>query len=62
MDLVHSQGLEKLTKKFAMKNNSRIITTEKDFLRINSGLRVDIDYIEMDLIISNENKFLKLIS
>ena len=49
-------------KRFAIKNNSEIITTEKDFLRINKELRSNIDYIEMDLIISNENKFLELIS
>ena len=49
-------------KRFAIKNNSEIITTEKDFLRINKELRKDINYIEMDLIISNENKLLELIS
>ena len=49
-------------KRFALKNNSEIITTEKDFLRINKELRKDINYIEMDLIINNENKLLELIS
>ena len=49
-------------KRFAIKNNSEIITTEKDFLRINRELRKNISYIEMDLIISNENKLLELIS
>ncbi len=49
-------------KRFALKNNSEIITTEKDFLRINKELRKDISYIEMDLIINNENKLLELIS
>ena len=49
-------------KRFALKNNSKIITTEKDFLRINKGLRSNINYIEMDLIISNEIKLLELIT
>ncbi len=49
-------------KNFAKKNNSKIITTEKDFHRINRELRDDVNYIEMDLIISNESKLLNLIS
>ena len=48
-------------KKYAIKNNSKIITTEKDYLRINKELRNEISYIEMDLEIINENKFLDLI-
>ncbi len=48
-------------KRFASKNNSKIITTEKDYLRINKELRSDINYIEMDLEINDENKFLNLI-
>ena len=49
-------------KKYANKNNSKIITTEKDYLRIDKELRNDISYIEMDLEIIDENKFLQLIS
>ena len=49
-------------KKYANKNNSKIITTEKDYLRIDKQLRNDISYIEMDLEIIDENKFLQLIS
>ena len=48
-------------KKYAIKNNSKIITTEKDYLRINKELRNEISYIAMDLEIINENKFLDLI-
>lgn len=48
-------------KRYAIKNNSKIITTEKDYLRINKELRNEISYIEMDLEIINENKFLDLI-
>ena len=46
-------------KKYANKNNSKIITTEKDYLRIDKQLRNDISYIEMDLEIVDENKFLQ---
>ena len=48
-------------KRYAIKNNSKIITTEKDYLRINKELRNEISYIAMDLEIINENKFLDLI-
>ena len=49
-------------KKFALKSNSKIITTEKDYLRIDRELRDDINYFETDLIINNEEKLLDLIS
>ena len=48
-------------KRFANKNGLKIITTEKDYLRINKKLRNDINYLEMDLEINNESKFLSLI-
>ena len=49
-------------KKYANKNNLKIITTEKDYLRINKEFRQDLGYIEMDLEIVNEKQFLDLIS
>ena len=49
-------------KRFAVKNNLKIITTEKDYFRINKELRQDLDYIEMDLEIVNEKQFLDLLS
>ena len=49
-------------KKFATKNNSKIVTTEKDYLRINKELRNNIDYIKIDLEINNKSAFLDLIS
>ena len=49
-------------KKYARKNNLKIITTEKDYLRINKELRQDLSYIEIDLEILNEKQFLDLLS
>ena len=49
-------------KRFAVKNNLKIVTTEKDYFRINKELRQDLDYIEMDLEIVNEKQFLDLLS
>ena len=48
-------------KKFAKDNNLEIITTEKDYFRIKEELRSGINFIEIDLEISNENELLKLI-
>lgn len=48
-------------KNFATKNKLKILTTEKDYLRINKELRDDIHFIEMDLRINNANKFFDLI-
>ena len=48
-------------KKFAKDNNLEIITTEKDYFRIKEELRGGINFIEIDLEISNESKLLNLI-
>ncbi len=48
-------------RKFADANNSKIITTEKDYLRIKEELRNNIGYIKMDLDISNKKTLLNLI-
>ena len=44
-------------KKFADKNKAKIITTEKDYLRIKKEFRNDIRFIEMELEIHNETEF-----
>ena len=49
-------------KKFAHTNNLKIVTTEKDYLRISKELRNNINYIKMDLDISDKKTFLDLIS
>ena len=48
-------------KKFANSKNLEILTTEKDYFRISENLRENINFIEIDLEIDNETKFLKLI-
>ena len=48
-------------KKFAYKNKAKIITTEKDYLRIKKEFRNDIRFIEMELEIHNETEFNNLI-
>ena len=48
-------------KRYAIKNDLKVITTEKDYFRINKELRQDVDYIEMDLEIVNEKQFLDLL-
>ena len=49
-------------KKFANSKNLEIITTEKDYFRINQELRNNINFIEIDLEIDNERELLNLIS
>ena len=49
-------------KRYAIKNDLKVITTEKDYFRINKELRQDLNYIEMDLEIVNEKQFLDLLS
>ena len=48
-------------KKFAKDKNLEIITTEKDYYRIQEEFRGGINFIEIDLKISNESELVKLI-
>ena len=48
-------------KKFAKDKNLEIITTEKDYYRIQEELRDGINFIEIDLKISNESELINLI-
>tara|TARA_Y100001935_G_C17273686_1_gene493428 strand:+ start:159 stop:1085 length:927 start_codon:yes stop_codon:yes gene_type:complete len=48
-------------KKFAKDKNLEIITTEKDYFRIQEELRNDINFVEIDLEISNEKELINLI-
>ena len=42
----------------AKKNNSTLVTTEKDFLRINKDYRKDIKYLKISVEIKNNNLFI----
>ena len=48
-------------KKIAKKNKLSIITTEKDFLRLNSKQRKGINFLKINLKIKNLNKFKKIL-
>ena len=52
--------LEKLINE-AKKNNAILITTEKDYLRINKKFQSSINYLKINLKIQNESKFLNFI-
>ena len=45
----------------AQKINAKIITTEKDFIKINKDFSCGIDYLQIDLIIKNEDELIDLI-
>ena len=45
----------------AKKLNARILTTEKDYLRIDNKTSEEIDFLKIDIIIKNENKLIDYI-
>ena len=54
------RDIEKIVK-FASKNNAKILTTEKDYLRLNEQLQIGIDYTKINLKISENDKLKKKI-
>ena len=46
---------------FAKNNNAEIITTEKDYLRLNTNFIQKIKCLKLDLIISNEQKLINIL-
>ena len=51
----------KKIKTLAKKENLNIITTEKDFFRLNNNQKKNINYLKIELKIKNEHQFKKLI-
>ena len=51
----------KKIKTLAKKENLNIITTEKDFFRLNDNQKKNINYLKIELKIKNEHQFKKLI-
>ena len=49
-------------KEFSKKNNLTIITTEKDFLRLNNSEKENIKYIKIKLKVIEEKKFIECIN
>ena len=48
-------------KEKAKKNNLQLLTTEKDFLRLDDVAKKDIEYVNTELIINNEERLMKKI-
>ena len=46
----------------AKNQNLKILTTEKDYMKIPEEFKKEIDFIAIDLIIQNEEKFIKLLN
>ena len=45
----------------ALKENLKIITTEKDYLRLNEKMRKNINYIKIELSLKNKNEFINFL-
>ena len=48
-------------KEKAKKNNLQLLTTEKDFLRLDDVAKKGIEYVNTELIINNEERLMKKI-
>ncbi len=57
----YNQNDIKKIKLQAKKINAKIITTEKDYVRISKSENTDIDFIEVDLIVKNRTKLIDFI-
>ena len=52
----------KKIKSNAVNGNLKIITTEKDYMKIPDKFKKEIDFIAIDLVIQNENEFIELLN
>ena len=57
----HHNYSEKDFKKMIKDNSTKIITTEKDYYRMNDDQKHNCDYVEVELEIDNKNKFKEII-
>ncbi len=55
------KDLEKI-QNIAKKENLKVITTEKDFIKIPEKFKTKIDFLEIDLIIQDEEKLIELLT
>ncbi len=46
---------------YAKNNNAKIITTEKDYLRLNSNFTQDVKYLKLELVIPDEKKLINIL-
>lgn len=56
-----NQDIEKIIKT-AKEKNLKIITTEKDFMKIDNKFKSEINFLKIDLLIDQENELIELIS
>ena len=56
-----NQDIEKIIKT-AKEENLKIITTEKDFMKIDNKFKSEINFLKIDLLIDQENELIELIS
>ena len=55
-----SNDLKKILN-YAKNNNAKIITTEKDYLRLNSNFIQDVKYLKIELVIPNEKRLIDIL-
>ena len=48
-------------KNISLKENLKIITTEKDYCRLSESMRKNIDYIKIELSLKNESTFINFL-
>ena len=58
----YTEGELNNLKKIASENNLSLITTEKDFMKIPEKFKKKIDFLEIDLIIHDEEKLIELLT
>ena len=52
----------KKIQEIAKKNKLKIVTTEKDYMKIPEEFKKEIEFINIDLIIQNENKLIEFLN
>jgi len=55
-----NKDIEKI-QEIAKKGNFKVITTEKDYMKIPDEFKNNIEYLKIDLVIQNENELIKLL-
>ena len=53
--------LKKISKKIIKDRSTKIITTEKDYYRMNDSQKQNCEYVEVNLEIENKDKFKDII-
>ena len=51
----------KKIREISIKNNLKIVTTEKDYCRLSNSMKKDVNYIKIELSLKNENEFVNFL-